>query len=302
MTKSTKWFIGILAVLILFVIGFSFFFLLLISTTPTETEYVTNGTGEKVGLVEIAGIISESWDIVRQLKDFREDNSIRAVLLRIDSPGGGVVASQEIYEEVRKVREAGKPVVVSMGSVTASGGYYVACGATRLVANRGTLTGSIGVIAEFLQLRDALSKLGIDVKTIKSGRLKDAGSPTRKMTSEDEAYFQSLLDDVHDQFIEIVERERNLRHEEVLRLADGRVFTGEHALKIGLVDTLGTLEDAIAIAAELAGIEGEPTVIKERVRRRWWERIIGYFTETLSGVRREWMDRPILSFRYVGPS
>jgi protease-4 len=188
-----------------------------------------------------------------------------------------------------------------MGSLAASGGYYIACGGTRLVANRGTLTGSIGVIAEFLQLRDALNKIGVDVKTIKSGRLKDAGSATRPMTAEDEKYFQELMDGIHRQFVDVVERERNLTHEKVVELSDGRVFTGERAVEIGLVDTLGTFEDAVTIAARLAGIEEKPSLVKERKRRFWWESMFGEAAESITELKRELMDRPVLSFRFVGP-
>ena len=301
MTKSTRWFLAILAVLALFVIGFSLLLMFLFSEAPVQTELVTYGSGEKIAVVEVTGIITGSAETVRQLKEYREDKAIKAILLRIDSPGGGVVASQEIYDEVRKTRDAGKPVVVSMGSLAASGGYYIACGVTRLVANRGTLTGSIGVIAEFLQLRDALNKIGIDVTTIKSGRLKDAGSATRAMTAEDKKYFQELMDGIHRQFVDVVERERRFTHERVLELSDGRVFTGERAVESGLVDTIGTFEDAVIIAAILAGIEGEPSLVKERRHRFWWESMFGEAAEGITELKRELMDRPVLSFRFVGP-
>jgi protease-4 len=180
MSKSTKWFLVILGVLLLRCSlhhrhGFVH------RGTGEKTDTVTIGSGDKIALVELKGTITTSEEIVRQLKKWRDQSSIRAVLLRIDSPGGSVVPSQEMYEEVKKVRESGKPVVVSMGQLAASGGYYVACGASRLVANRGTLTGSIGVISEFLQLQELLGKVGVDVRTIKSGKLKDAGSQTRRI-------------------------------------------------------------------------------------------------------------------------
>jgi len=192
-------------------------------------------------------------------------------------------------------------VVVSMGSLAASGGYYVACGASLIVANRGTLTGSIGVISEFLEVKDALSKLGIDVNTVKAGRLKDAGSPTRKMTDTDKEYFQQLMDEVHRQFIAVVEDERGLTHDEAIDLADGRVFTGERALDLGLVDTLGTYEDAIAIAAGLAGIEGKPSIVRERKRRSVLDRWFGDFGETVADLRRELLDLPVISYRLARP-
>ncbi len=301
MTKSSKWFLGILAFLALIVVGSTLLVLLFISKTTTRTEVVTTGSGDKIAVVELRGMITSAEDIVRQFKKYRENQSIKAVLLRIDSPGGSAVASQEMYEEVKKTRDSGKPVVVSMGSLAASGGYYVACGSSRLVANPGTLTGSIGVISEFLQLHEVLDKIGIDVKTIKSGKMKDAGSQTRKMTVEDQKYFQSLLDDVHDQFIEVVETERKLNHEDALALADGRVFTGKQALQYGLVDTLGTFEDAIIIAAELAGIDGEPAIVRERERRLWWESIFGDITKSVKEMKKDIFDRPIVSYRFDGP-
>ena len=235
------------------------------------------------------------------MKKYREDRSIKALLIRIDSPGGGVVPSQEMYEELKKTRETGKPVVVSMGSLAASGGYYVACGASRLVANRGTLTGSIGVISEFLQFREAMDKLGIDVKTVKSGKLKDAGSPTRKMTEDDQRYFQNLIDNVHRQFIGVVEEERELDSAMAFALADGRVFTGEQALDEGLVDTIGTYEDAIAIAADLAGISGSPSLVRERKKTSFWNNMFGDVGEAVRDLKQEVLERPMLSYRYNGP-
>ncbi len=301
MTKSAKWFLGILAFLALIVVGFSVLIVLILGKTTTRRQVVTIGSGDEIAVVELRGVITSADDIVRQFKNYRENQSIKAILLRIDSPGGSAVASQEMYEEVKKTRDSGKPVVVSMGSLAASGGYYVACGSSRLVANPGTLTGSIGVISEFLQLHEVLDKIGIDVKTIKSGSMKDAGSQTRKMTVEDQKYFQSLLDDVHDQFIEVVETERKLNHEDALALADGRVFTGKQALQYGLVDTLGTFEDAIIIAAELAGIDGEPAIVRERERRLWWESIFGDITKSVKEMKKDIFDRPIVSYRFDGP-
>jgi len=301
MTKSTKWFIGILGVLTLVVAGF---IVLIISLFPFSrtgrTEVVTIGFGEKLAVVELIGEIRSSEDVVRQLKKYRKDTSIQGIVLRIDSPGGAVVPSQEMYEEVKKTRE-GKPVVVSMGSLAASGGYYVSCGASKIVANMGTLTGSIGVISEFLQLRDALNKLGIDVKTIKSGKLKDAGSSTRKMTGEDQRYFQELMDNVHKQFITVVQTERNLSRRKVMAIADGRVFTGEQAVRLGLVDTLGTFEDAVRLTADLAGIEGEPALVRERKKTSFWDPFFQDAAENLKALKEEILDTPVLSYRFVDP-
>jgi protease-4 len=288
-------------ILAILAVGSSWLFFSMIGGSSSDIETVSTGMGGQVAVVELKGVILESETVVRQLKRYRDEGRVKAVLLRVDSPGGGVVASQEIYEEVRKTRDGGMPVVVSMGSIAASGGYYVSCGATRIVANRGTLTGSIGVISEFMEFKDALSKLGIDVNTVKAGRLKDAGSPMRKMTDTDRAYFQQLMDDVHRQFIGVVEDERGLTRDDVVELSDGRVFTGEQALDLGLVDTLGTYEDAIAIAAELGGIEGEPSIVRERKRRSIMDRWFGDVGETLAGVRRELLDAPVVSYRMARP-
>lgn len=261
---------------------------------------VVTGHGEKIGVVELTGVITSSEEIVRQIKKYRDDKSIRVILLRVDSPGGAVVPSQEMYEEVKNARSI-KPVIVSMGSLAASGGYYVAVGGSRLVANRGTLTGSIGVIGEFLQLREAMDKLGIDMKTIKSGKLKDAGSSTKKMNSDEEKYFQTLMDDVHRQFITVVERERKMKHSDILEIADGRVFTGEQAVTLGLVDTIGTFEDAIKIAGNLVGIEGEPSLVREREKKSFMDRMFGEMSGQVKGLTETILHKPFLSYRFTGP-
>jgi len=301
MTKSTKWFLGILAVLALFAVGFTLFIASFITSPSDKTETITVGSGDRVAVIDLRGEITSSEEVIRQLKKYRTNGGVRAIVLHIDSPGGGVVASQEMYEEVRKTRDGGKPVIVAMGSLAASGGYYVSCGATRLVANRGTLTGSIGVISEFLQVKDALEKLGISLKTIKAGKLKDAGSPTKTMTEDDRAYFQTLMDDVHSQFMDVVARERKMSPEKVRGLAAGRVFTGEQAVELGLVDTLGTFEDAVRIAAGIAGINGEPSIVRERRRQGWWDMMFGGAGETLRDIKQELLDRPALSYRFAGP-
>ncbi len=223
--------------------------------------------GPKVAVVELRGTIVDARPVVRQLKQYRRDGSVRAIVLRIESPGGGVAASQEIYAEVRKTRQAGKVIVASMGSVAASGGYYVAVPATRIMANPGTTTGSIGVVAEIPNIRRLLDKLGIDFTVIKSGKFKDTGSPYRGLTEAERAYLQQWVDDAFAQFVEAVAEGRRMERSRVLELADGRVFTGMQALRSGLVDTLGTFEDAIRLAADLAGIKGEPRLVRQERRR-----------------------------------
>jgi protease-4 len=299
MSKTAKWVIGLVVV---FFVIFGFLTLTLFSLFFSEPEDETVSTGgEKIALVELTEPIISSEDIVRQIKKYRENRSVKAIVFRVESPGGGVAASQEIYEEVRKTRESGKPIVVSMGAVAASGGYYVSCGATRIVANPGTLTGSIGVIFQFLHVNELMKKLGIDETTFKSGKLKDAGSPFRNVTPEEKKYFQSLIADVYDQFVEVVARERKLDIGYVKKFADGRVFTGRQAVKYGFVDTLGTLEDAIAIAATLADIPGKPRVVKEYRRRSLFERLFGDAATDVARLRDEIMHQPVVQYRFTTP-
>ncbi len=218
------------------------------------------GGGGKVAVLPVTGLIAESDATIDQLKKFAKDDSVKAIVLRINSPGGGVGPSQEIYEEVRKLKGK-KPVVSSMGAVAASGGYYIACGAQKIYANPGTITGSIGVIMQFVNVKDLIDKIGVKGVVVKSGELKDAGSPFRDMTPEERLYLQSVIDNVHGQFVHAVAEGRKLDVEAVRKIADGRVFSGEQAKALGLVDVLGNQEDAVAEAARMAKIEGEPRVV-----------------------------------------
>jgi protease-4 len=219
------------------------------TTTPFEL-------GDKVGVVKIEGAIMDSGDTVAQLKAFRENPSIKAIVVRIDSPGGGVGPSQEIYREIRKSSEK-KKVVASMGALAASGGYYVASAADTIMANPGTITGSIGVIMSYTNLEDLFGKIGLSPVVIKSGRYKDIASPVREMTDEERALLQAFADDLHDQFISDVAEGRGLEVEDVRKIADGRIFSGKTAKELGLIDQLGNLEDAIEMAGRLAGIKGK---------------------------------------------
>lgn len=221
------------------------------------------GTGEgKIGLIRIEGMILDSTETLNQLRNYSKNPSIKAILVRINSPGGAVAPSQEIYQEIKNIREQGKTVVSSMGSLAASGGYYIAAATDRIVANPGTLTGSIGVIMELANVEGLLQKVGVESVVIKSGEHKDMASPFRKMTPEERALLQSVLDDVHDQFIEAVAEGRSLTTSDVRALADGRIFTGRQAKENGLIDELGGLQDAIRITGELIGMTGEPTVVE----------------------------------------
>ena len=222
---------------------------------------------DRVGLIRIEGVILESRSTIGELKRFGENPSVKAIVLRIDSPGGGVVPSQEIHDAVQRVRNKNnKAVIASMGSVAASGGYYIAVATDRIMANSGTLTGSIGVIMEMANVEGLLKKIGVEGVVIKSGRFKDVGSPLRKMSDEEHELLQSVMDDVHRQFIEAVAAGRGLDVTVVQALADGRIFTGRQAKDSKLVDELGDLEAAIQLAADVAGIEGVPKVIEPRRR------------------------------------
>jgi protease-4 len=226
------------------------------------------GKGDKIGVIEISGIIKESKPIIDDIIRFRKNESIKAVVIRIDSPGGGVGVSQEIYEEVKKLkREYNKKVVVSMGSVAASGGYYIACASDKIVANPGTITGSIGVIAEFFSMEELLDKIGLKGYVVKSGKYKDIGSPFRKMSKEEKALIKNVIDDVHEQFVEAVAEGRNLKKDYVYKIADGRIFSGRQAKKLGLVDYLGNMQDAIDLATKLSKIKGEPEIIYSKKKR-----------------------------------
>jgi protease-4 len=216
--------------------------------------------GEKVGVVEIKGVIADAQETVSQLKRFRKNEDIKAIVLRIDSPGGGVGPSQEIYAEVKKTTNT-KKVVASMGAIAASGGYYVAAAADHLVANPGTITGSIGVLMEFSNVEELFKKIGLSAVVLKSGEYKDTGSPLRKMTSAERNLLQGFIENVHQQFVTAVAEGRKMSEESVRAIADGRILSGEQAQELGLLDSLGNMEDAIATAAKLGGIEGEPSVV-----------------------------------------
>lgn len=281
MSTSTKWFIGIVVAVICFailVLAFSFYAVstALFTFSSSDEEYEPSGfSADAVGIIELNDVITQSDDIVRQLRKYQKNRSIKAIVLRINSPGGSVAPSQEMYDEVRKTRDAGKPVVVSMGSVAASGGYYISLGASKIVANPGTITGSIGVISQFMNVAPLMQKLGIEHRTIKSGKMKDAGSPFREMSEEEALYWQTTINNVYEQFVTAVAKERRLTVDRVHELADGRVYTGEQAYSLGLVDSLGTYQTAISLAGTLGKIQGEPRIQKEYKRRPLLEQFVG---------------------------
>lgn len=299
--SSNKWFWGIfLGLLFMGMLFVAISFLVFASALKRDGgEYVSSGSGDKIAIVEINDVIVSSEKTVEQIKKFREDKSIKAIILRINTPGGGVAASQEIYEEVKRTRDGGKIVVVSMGSIAASGGYYIAVGSSLIVSNPGTLTGSIGVIAQFISIKDLAEKLGINQTTIKSGNLKDAGNPFREMNDSDKAYFQDVVDNSFGQFLDVVARERKMDKTTLLRYANGRVFTGLQAKEYGLVDSLGTFEDAIRITSKMAGIEGEPRIVREKKRFSFFEEMLGSKIEDVTDIKGKLFDEPIMQYKFA---
>ncbi|TDA69776.1 MAG: signal peptide peptidase SppA [Clostridia bacterium] len=244
------------------------------------------GAGGSVGIVAIEGVISDGSSsggllgavvgartVVEQLRQAEEDGNVKAVVLRLNSPGGSAAASQEIARAVQRLREAGKPVVASMGDTAASGAYWVASAADKIVADPATITGSIGVIIQVQNLQELYDKLGIDSQVIKSGPHKDMGSGNRPLTSAEKDIFQGMVDDIYDQFVEAVAAGRGLSRQEVARLADGRVYTGRQARQLGLVDTLGDYREALSLAASLAGLP-EPPAVKTFTRPSPWSFIL----------------------------
>ncbi|MFQ5673042.1 MAG: signal peptide peptidase SppA [Nitrospinales bacterium] len=254
----------------------------------------------KVGVVEVHGIITDSRDVVRQLVKYREDPSIKGIILRIDSPGGAVAPSQEIYNEVLKTRDT-KKIIASMGSLAASGGYYIASSADRIVANPGTLTGSIGVIMASSNIQKLMDKIGIKPQVIKSGKFKDAGSPLRPMLAEERKILQQVLDDVHQQFAEAVSKARNMPLDEVNKLADGRIFTGRQAMKFNLVDQLGGFEDSVELLMQLLDLKKRPKLIQEKEFRSLLSWLIeGYSPARIADTIASYDKLPVLQYLWRG--
>jgi protease-4 len=259
------------------------FFLIMYGIGAVSNEKRSFAQRERVGIVAVEGFIGDSRDAVDQLNQFGKDESIKAVVLRVNSPGGGVAPSQEIYEAIVQLKKK-KKVVASMGSVAASGGYMISCAADRVVANAGTITGSISAIMQFANMEELLKKIGMKTSVIKSGKYKDIGSPTREMTEEEKTIIQELVDDIYDQFLDAVARDRKIAKEDLMKIADGRIFSGRQAKKLGLVDDIGDMGYAIDVAGELSGIRGKPDVVyaKKKVSK-FWEYILGDAMNALEG-------------------
>ncbi len=264
--------------------------LVTLGTRDTEFEF-----GEKVGVIEINGIIAESKNILNHLKRFREDNAIKAIVVRVNSPGGAVGPSQEIFREIKKT-SATKKVVASMGTIATSGGYYIAAGANGIVANPGTITGSIGVIMGFTNYEELLHKIGLVPIVVKSGEYKDIGSPVREMKPEEKKILQEFAKKIHGQFIKDIVDGRKMEREKVESLADGRIFTGQESKQFGLVDRLGNLEDAIEWAGRLGGIKGKIATVYAKEKKF---SLLKYITESSAGTLLNHILDPKLSADYI---
>ena len=246
------------------------------------------GGGNEIGLINISGVIvsgssgsdffggshTGSASIIEQLRKAKENPNMPAVILYMNSPGGSAAASLEIGNEIQRLREEGKVVVSYMSDVAASGAYWIACETDLIIANPSTMTGSIGVIMQTMNLEEFYDMIGIDTNVVKSGEHKDMGAPHRDITEKEEAIFQSMVDDIYQQFLEVVSKSRKMDIERVKELADGRVYTGRQAFEVGLVDNLGDMHYAVEIAADLAGIEGEPNIVN-MTPVSFWDEVFG---------------------------
>ncbi len=240
-------------IILLFWGGLSYF---IASLIPLQKDGDIFGNKPGIGIVDIKGVIVSPAAVIETLSAFRKNRAVKAIVLRIDSPGGAVGASQEIFTEVKRTN-AVKPIIASMGSVAASGGYYAALGAERIIASPGTITGSVGVIIKFANLEELFNKIGYKSEVIKSGRLKDIGAANRPMSEEERGLLQDLIDNVHGQFVKSVAENRAIPEEKVRKLADGRIFSGEQAKQAGLIDELGNFTDAVILAAKMADLDTE---------------------------------------------
>lgn len=268
--------------LILFILAASFVALVVIFPfAGVGTDLSISSLGrEKIAVVEVFGVIISSSEIVELIKKYSNDNSIKGILVHIDSPGGAVAPSQEIYNALLEARKK-KKIVASMGTLAASGGYYIAVGADKIIANPGTITGSIGVIMGFMDMRDLMEKVGMKSITVKSGEFKDVGTGARPFTPADRKMLQSVIDDVYMQFVEAVSHGRNIEIEKVKKFSDGRIYSGRQSLELGMIDKLGGYTDAVKLLSKLAGISGEPVIVKKKEE-------YSFLKELLSG-KLEWL-------------
>jgi len=287
-----------------FLLAFGLFALMMIGLmSGGDTDLSFAPLGGAVGIIEMYGVMDEytGRPVIRQLDSWCDNGRIKAVVIHVNSPGGGTAIAQEIYDAILRLRDE-KPVVVSMAGVAASGGYYIACAADRVVANPGTITGSIGTIMTFNTFEGAMDKLGIDLQTIKSGEFKDVGNYSRGMTDEEELMLKSVIMDSYEQFVDVVVEGRSMERGDVYALADGSIFTGSQAYNLGLVDSLGGLHEAIGLAGDLAGLGLEPDIIRLRQKESGsiWDLVGGLFrgVDGLKGAVNRLQIGPELQYLY----
>ncbi len=286
----------LLGMLLIFFWGGITFFVGSLGRSPQADIF---GAAQGVGIVEITGVIVSADEIIADLVELRENDRVKALVLRIDSPGGTVGASQEIFEEVKRTNKL-KPVVASMGSIAASGGLYASLGAAKIVANPGTMTGSMGVILKFPNLEELFGKIGYRSEVVKSGRMKDIGSAERPMTEDERKMLQGVIDNVHEQFVQAVATSRSLPELEVRKLADGSIFSGEQALGLGLIDRLGNFTDAVLLAASLANLGEElPDLIYPKKQDfSFLKMLLGERGESL--LNGKILQTPVLAYEWTG--
>jgi protease IV len=282
MNKNVKWIILAL-ILLPVVIGL---FVLMFDKTSDTLNFKPIKT-RSAALVRIEGGIYQPEKTIKLLREYYNDKSIAGVLLLINSPGGGVAASQEIYREIMRYKRGFKPIVVSMQSVAASGGYYIAAPALRIFADAGTITGSIGVIARWPRYTALFKKIGIEMVTMKAGKFKDLGNPERDMTEEERKILQSLLDNNHQQFITDMCNARLVSCDSLRALADGRIFTGQEAVRLGLIDTLGNLEDAKDYLLSITHLPSDSKLVEKKPRPSLWDIILPEEAKSFFGFVRE---------------
>lgn len=294
---------GLVTILMVFGFLFAVFFLfslLVLSSVSGDLPV----TGEGIGVVEVNGPITDSRLFVEQIQEFEDNANIKGIVVRVDSPGGAVAPSQEMYQAVLRARDK-KQVIISMGNLAASGGYYIACAGEKIFANPGTVTGSIGVITQLTNFNQLAELAKVDVITIKSGKHKDMGNPFREFKEDDREVFQGMVLDIYEQFIKDVSRARKIELEEIRKIADGRVYTGRQAQELGLVDELGGLQDAAAWLAKEVGIQGRPSLIyppaqeDELLQKLFQGSAQSVARGVFEAVRQE--GTPTMQYRYLGP-
>ncbi len=301
-SRAGMFFFGALSGCLIVIAGMVLFGILIAAMANNDTTTRGDVFGDKVAIIPIDGEIFGSRETIDALHRYARNRSVKAMIMRINSPGGAIAPSQEIYEEIRNVRaRSGKPIVASLDSVAASGGYYIASACDTIVANPGSITGSIGVILQWMETKDLLAWAKLKPQTITSGPMKAAGSPYQDLTDAERAYFQSIVTQLHSQFVRAVAagRKGKLSEADVSKIADGRVFTGEQALGLKLVDQLGNLDDAIRVAGKLGGIHGRPGTIYPKKRTRgFFDALTSDDSDTETAISRILTRRPRFLFQW----